>query len=96
MEATKRMVEAGLGVALLPKIALQRELEAGTLQLVDIDDVPNSSRQIALIGRRDRRLGPAARAFVDMVFWGSWGGLINLPAKQRGEVRLTVEVQFQL
>ena len=66
-EATKRMVEAGLGIALLPRIALDRELGAGSLQRLDIDDVPNSSRQIALISRRDRRFGPAAQAFVDLV-----------------------------
>ncbi len=67
MEATKKMVEEGLGIALLPRIALERELEAGILREIDIAGMPNPTRQIALISRRSRPLGPVAQAFVDIV-----------------------------
>jgi DNA-binding transcriptional LysR family regulator len=67
MEATKKMVEEGLGIAMLPKVALERELEAGILSEVEIVDMPNPTRQIALISRRSRPLGPVAQAFVDIV-----------------------------
>ena len=30
LEATKRMVEEGLGIALVPLVTIERELEAGT------------------------------------------------------------------
>jgi len=67
MEATKKMVEEGLGVALLPRIAIERELVTGTLREIEIDGMPNPTRQIALICRRSRPLGPVAQAFVDLV-----------------------------
>jgi DNA-binding transcriptional LysR family regulator len=67
MEATKRMVEEGLGIALLPRISVERELQAGTLAAVDILGMPNPTRQIALITRRARPLGPVAQSFVDIV-----------------------------
>ena len=31
IEATKKMVEEGLGIALLPKVSTEREFEQGTL-----------------------------------------------------------------
>ncbi|HLF79396.1 MAG TPA: LysR family transcriptional regulator [Dehalococcoidia bacterium] len=67
MEATKKMVEEGLGIALLPRIALERELETGILREIDIEGKQNMSRQIALISRRSRPLGPVAQAFVEIV-----------------------------
>jgi len=67
MEATKKMVEEGLGIAMLPKVALERELKEGILRIVEIEDMPNPTRQIALISRRSRPLGPVAQAFVDIV-----------------------------
>lgn len=67
MEATKKMVEEGLGIAMLPKVALERELNDGSLREIAIADMPNPTRQIALISRRSRPLGPVAQAFVDIV-----------------------------
>ncbi len=67
MEATKKMVEEGLGIAMLPKVALERELKEDILRVVEIEDMPNPSRQIALISRRSRPLGPVAQAFVEIV-----------------------------
>jgi DNA-binding transcriptional LysR family regulator len=67
MEATKKMVEEGLGIAMLPKVALDRELKDGSLREIAIADMPNPTRQIALISRRSRPLGPVAQAFVDIV-----------------------------
>jgi DNA-binding transcriptional LysR family regulator len=67
MEATKMMVEEGLGIALMPRIAVERELQAGTLVEIAIAGMPNPTRQIALITRRSRPLGPVAQSFVDIV-----------------------------
>jgi LysR family transcriptional regulator, putative pyruvate carboxylase regulator len=67
MEASKKMVEEGLGIAMLPRVALDRELGAGILKEIPITDMANPTRQIALISRRSRPLGPVAQAFVDIV-----------------------------
>jgi DNA-binding transcriptional LysR family regulator len=67
MEATKMMVEEGLGLALVPRIAVERELATGILREIDIAGMANPTRQIALINRRSRPLGPVAQAFVDIV-----------------------------
>jgi len=67
MEATKKMVEEGLGIAMLPRVALERELKEGILRVVQIEDMPNPMREIALISRRSRPLGLVAQAFVDIV-----------------------------
>jgi len=55
------------GIAMLPKVALERELNDGSLREIAIADMPNPTRQIALISRRSRPLGPVAQAFVDIV-----------------------------
>lgn len=67
MEATKKMVEEGLGIAMLPRIAIERELQDGTLREIEIAGMANPTRQIALISRRSRPLGPVAQAFVEIV-----------------------------
>jgi DNA-binding transcriptional LysR family regulator len=67
MEATKKMVEEGLGIALLPRIAVERELASGELVEIEIAGMRNPTRQIALISRRSRPLGPVAQAFVEIV-----------------------------
>jgi DNA-binding transcriptional LysR family regulator len=67
MEATKKMVEEGLGIALLPRIAVERELKDHSLREIEIAGMTGLTRQIALISRRSRPLGPVAQAFVDIV-----------------------------
>ena len=67
MEATKKMVDEGLGIAFLPKVAVERELERGELRLVQVTGMAMPRRQIAMIYRRGRPLGRAARAFVALL-----------------------------
>jgi DNA-binding transcriptional LysR family regulator len=67
MEATKRMVEEGLGIALLPRVCLQRELALGDLVEVTISDAPAVSRKIALIYRRGRKRARTVQAFLDVL-----------------------------
>jgi DNA-binding transcriptional LysR family regulator len=57
IDATKKMVRQGLGVAMVPKTAAGEELEAGTLRAVAIADAAPVRRQIVAIRRRDA--GPA-------------------------------------
>jgi DNA-binding transcriptional LysR family regulator len=52
-EAAKRMMEEGLGVAILPSMAVARELRSGALTVVDIADAPPVRRGVDVIWRKD-------------------------------------------
>jgi DNA-binding transcriptional LysR family regulator len=56
IDAAKKMVEQGFGVALLPHTSVADELEAGTLSEVDVVDAAPVRRQIVAITRRDAGL----------------------------------------
>jgi DNA-binding transcriptional LysR family regulator len=60
IESAKKMVERGLGIALLPRTAVSRELQGKSLWLVTVKDAPPLSQQIVAIRRRD--LGPPSGA----------------------------------
>ncbi len=53
IEAAKKMVERGLGVALLPRTAVAREIEGGTLSMVRMKDAPPMHNSIVAFRRRD-------------------------------------------
>ena len=68
IEAAKKMVERGLGIALLPRTAVLREVGAGALCRVELRDATPMRRQIVAMRRRDA--GPPAglvRAFLDLL-----------------------------
>jgi DNA-binding transcriptional LysR family regulator len=58
IDAAKKMVEQGLGVALLPHTAVAAELEGGSLKAVTLADAAFPKRRIAIFRRRDA--GPAS------------------------------------
>lgn len=65
IEAAKKMVEEGLGVALLPKVSVARETAAGLLTRVEIIDAPPIRRSIDAIRRKDAGLpGGVVKAFL--------------------------------
>ena len=53
IEAAKKMVERGLGVALLPGTAVAREVDGGTLCVVKMTDAPPMQNSIVAYRRRD-------------------------------------------
>jgi DNA-binding transcriptional LysR family regulator len=67
MEATKKMVEEGLGIAMLPKLAIEHELRRGELRQIRVDGMTMPRPEIALIYRRGRPLSRAAVAFVRLL-----------------------------
>ena len=72
IEATKKMVERRLGVALLPRTAVAVEVAAGTLRRVPISDGLPMRRRLVVMRRRD--LGPPSgvvKAFVDLLHQAS-------------------------
>lgn len=67
MEATKKMVQEGLGIAILPKVAVEQELRRGELCQIQVDGMTMPRREIAMIYRRGRPLSRAAEAFVRLL-----------------------------
>jgi len=63
IEATKKMVEEGLGVAMVPNVSTEREFEQGTLAAVGITNASMPRRQISLIFRKNRKHTRAVSAF---------------------------------
>ena len=62
VEAAKKMVQQGLGVALLPRMALAAELKSGSLRAVKLIGAPPLSRPIVALRRKDagEPIGPVA------------------------------------
>jgi len=67
LEATKRMVEEGLGIALVPAVTIERELASGILRQIDIADAPPLRRPISFIYRKHRKRPRTVQAFMDAV-----------------------------
>ena len=53
IDAAKKMVQQGLGVALLPQTAVVGELADGSLVAVRLTDVEPAHRQIVAVRRKD-------------------------------------------
>jgi DNA-binding transcriptional LysR family regulator len=68
IEAAKKMVEQGLGVALLPRIAVSGELASGALRGVEIVGAPPIRRLTVAIRRRDAGVSSVAvSGFLEIV-----------------------------
>ena len=67
VEAIKKMIEARLGISLLPLVTVEAEVEAGRLIALSLTDVPNAQRRITAIHRRDKFLSAALNAFLGVL-----------------------------
>ncbi|MEP6871431.1 MAG: LysR family transcriptional regulator [Anaerolineaceae bacterium] len=73
METTKHMVEAGLGIAILPVVSVEREVQAGQLARVEIRDMEQpAQREVGVHVVRNRVLAPPIRDFL-RVLTGEFG-----------------------
>ena len=68
IDAAKRMVLAGLGVALLPRSAVGDELAAGELRAIEIVGSPPIERRIVAVRRHDRDSAGVASQAAE-AFW---------------------------
>ena len=66
VEAVKRAVEVGSGVAILPLPTLEHELQAKTLVAVPFSP-QDFVRPLGIVYRRGRQLYPNARAFIELL-----------------------------
>jgi DNA-binding transcriptional LysR family regulator len=67
IEGTKKMVEEGMGIALLPKVSTEREIELGRILPISMSNATLPRRQISLIFRKNRRQPRAVTAFFELI-----------------------------
>ncbi len=65
LEAIKRLVENGTGVALVPKITAQNEIANGKLQAISVKEM-KLERRLNIIYRRNSVLSHAAKSFLKL------------------------------
>lgn len=63
VEAIKKMIEARLGISLLPLVSVSAEVDSGRLVALPLADEPNSHRRITALYRRDKYFTTALKAF---------------------------------
>ena len=66
IEAVKKAVEAGLGISIVSRCAVQRELDGGTLKAVRVRGVP-LDRQLFYCWRKGKEFSKAAHAFIGLL-----------------------------
>jgi DNA-binding transcriptional LysR family regulator len=66
IEGVKHAVEAGLGISVQPRVAIQREIEAGTLIAIRLADM-DPEIQYVYICRKKQIPSSAQKAFVEML-----------------------------
>lgn len=67
VEAIKKMIEARLGISLLPLVSVAAEVESGRLIALPLIDEPNIHRRIAALHRRDKYLPTALKSFLTLL-----------------------------
>ena len=67
VEAAKNMVQLGLGISFLPRSGVRRELESGTLTLIDVAEVPPVLLPTYVLLRRGQQHGPVVVAFLNLL-----------------------------
>jgi DNA-binding transcriptional LysR family regulator len=66
MTAQKRLIEAGIGIALLPASSIQEELRLGTLRTIDVSSL-QTSVPIHVLYRKNGYLTGASRTLLDLI-----------------------------
>jgi DNA-binding transcriptional LysR family regulator len=67
VDVVKLLVQKGLAISLLPRIAFQQEINLGLLKIVPMAGVPRIKREMVAIYRKNSGPGGIARAFLDTV-----------------------------
>ena len=65
IEVLKRFVEIGLGLAIVPEVAIAQEVEWGQFHAVHISELPAS--RVGLIERRGRMRFAVTSAFIQLI-----------------------------
>ncbi|HTK37962.1 MAG TPA: LysR family transcriptional regulator [Pyrinomonadaceae bacterium] len=65
LEAIKRLVERGTGIALVPKLTAQSEIESGRLASLNVKEL-KLDRKLNIVYRKNSELSHAAQAFIKL------------------------------
>jgi DNA-binding transcriptional LysR family regulator len=76
-EVMKQLVLHGLGVTVLPQIAVWQELERGDLVAVEVRDGDLPDYEVALAQWAGRTLAPAASAFAELIGKADIRGILS-------------------
>ncbi len=82
IEAAKRMVERGIGLAFLPHLAVSREIRRRTLVAIAIVDAESLARSLDVIHPRQRPLSAEARALLH-VLRAAVSDVVTPPTRRR-------------
>jgi len=83
LEAIKRFVERGNGVALVPRLTVETELASGALVAVRVPEL-DMERRLRLVMRRRATLSHAGHAFLELVkIYAAAGGLPHCYEEER-------------
>lgn len=66
IETIKRFVAIGMGISIVPRLCIEKEVKEGNLQALTIRDA-RFKRQLGLIYNKDRYQSQAARAFLELI-----------------------------
>jgi DNA-binding transcriptional LysR family regulator len=67
VEVLKKMVETGLGVSLVPEVAVREEVAAGRVAALRLEQAAEPQRQVTLVYRGDRYLTASIRALMELI-----------------------------
>lgn len=65
LEAIKKLVERGVGIALVPKLTAKSEIENGQLKALGVNEM-KLERKLNIVYRRNSELSHAAKAFLEI------------------------------
>ncbi len=86
IEATKHMVELGIGISFLPRSSIRHELERGSLCVVPLREGHSVSLPTAVMVRRAQHYGAGVQAFLE-VLREMYGVNVPLPETADGQVK---------
>ena len=66
IETIKRFVSIGMGISIVPRLCIGKEINDGSLRALVIRDA-RFQRKLGLIYKKDRYQSQAARAFLDLI-----------------------------
>jgi DNA-binding transcriptional LysR family regulator len=66
IETIKRFVSIGMGISIVPRLCIAKEIEEGSLKALSIRDA-RFQRKLGLIYNKDRYQSQAARAFLELI-----------------------------
>jgi DNA-binding transcriptional LysR family regulator len=66
IETIKRFVSVGMGISIVPRLCISKEIQEGSLKALAIRDA-RFQRKLGLIYNKDRYQSQAARAFLELI-----------------------------